>query len=167
MEFQTRGRIPLGIPHVCTWGRGPPVCWAVLMRVRCFTWTPESFSFVWPHCLSSFRFGSPVPHSGCSRAGSRTPPNTAQPWGCPPRLSSAAKAPPVALQDPGAPSHGYVLKCLYSQTSFAATKPETSIPRGSLQAFRVLSLGLDCIVTPEFCFHDLPPSLVSSGSPVT
>lgn len=54
---------------------------------------PESFSFVWPHCLSSFHFGSPVPHPGRPRAGSPTPPpNTAQPWGRPPPLSSAARS---------------------------------------------------------------------------
>ena len=33
-------------------------------------------------------------------------------------------------------------------------------------ALKVLSVGLDCILTPEFCLHNLPSSPVSSGSVV-
>lgn len=70
-------------------GRGPLPVGLLCETLRV---DPESFSFVWPHCLSPFHFGSPVPHPGRPRAGSPTPPNTAQPWGRPPPLSSAASS---------------------------------------------------------------------------
>lgn len=121
-----------------------------------------SFSFVWLHYQSQFISASPLPPVLNSSWAHLLMPLSLRlsPWLTLPSLQ-AASVPLLGLsrtQSPGNQSNQsscHTLQCLCYWVSSTATNFGTSIPRDSPKG-----VGLDCILTPEFCPHNWPPSLL-------
>lgn len=154
----------MSVPCACAEGGGPPICWAtdsgltgcsdmsdrLLMDsfhelLFCLALLPVLTSF--QHPLAPPQAAHRQVHCSC--------PHGLSPGGISSESVSSCRAPPVAFQGPGPSQPALLLGLLCCHQTWATCSQGQ--PWGA-------SLRQDCILTPEFRLHNLPPSPVSLGS---